>query len=111
MMLQQAVEQYRQVLSEEPGNKYAANNLGVALAELGQIKEAETALREALRVDTQDFILFNLALVLYRKYQETPEPSLREEVLALLQQYVQLAPSDQVAVQYLEKLKSDHQLH
>lgn len=109
-MLQQAVDQYRQVLSVEPGNKYATNNLGVALAELSQIEEAETVLREALRVDTQDFILFNLALVLYRKYQEAPESSLKEEVLTLLQQYVQLAPSDQVAVQYLEKLKPDLQL-
>ena len=109
MMLQQAVTQYRQVLSAEPGNKYAANNLGVALAELSQITEAETVLREALRVDTQDFILFNLALVLYRKYQQMPEVILKEEVVTLLTQYLRLAPSDQVAVQYLEKLKPDHQ--
>lgn len=107
MMLQQAIAEYRQVLAVEPGNKYAANNLGVALAELSQVKEAETTLREALRVDAQDFIVFNLALVLYQKYQETPQPAIKEEVVSLLRQYLQSAPSDQVAGQYLQILEQD----
>jgi Flp pilus assembly protein TadD len=69
-MLQQAITEYRQVLDVEPGNKYAANNLGVALAELRQVTEAEATLREALRVDTQDFILFTSAWCLYQSYQK-----------------------------------------
>ncbi len=106
-MLQRAITEYRQVLHVEPGNKYAANNLGVALAELRQVTEAEATLREALRVDAQDFILFNLGLVLYQSYQEDPRPPLKEEAATLLRQYLQFVPTDQVAVEYLQTLEQD----
>lgn len=103
--LHQASEEYRKVLSMEPGNKYAANNLGVALAELDQLEEAEEVLRESLRLDTQDFILFNLALVLYQKHLKTQQPELKHEAVTLIKQYLQLTPHDQVAVEYLEQWK------
>jgi len=103
--LQQAVEEYRMVLSFEPGNKYAANNLGVALAELNQFAEAETVLREAQRLDPQDFILFNLALVLRQRYQETQQRHIQKEAVALLKQYLRLTPYDDVAVEYLQELE------
>ncbi len=102
--LEQAVEEYRQVQAFEPGNKYAANNLGVALAELQRLDEAETVLREALRVDVQDFVLFNLALVLHRQYKNTQQSKLQNEVIDLLKRYLVLAPSDEVAQQYLQEL-------
>ena len=102
--LEQAVEEYRHVQSLEPGNAYAANNLGVALAELQRFDEAETVLREALRLDTQDFILFNLAMILQRQYTHSQEPALQGEAIELLQRYLELAPSDGVAQQYLQDL-------
>lgn len=103
--LYRAIEEYRRVLAMEPGNKYAANNLGVALAELNQLEEAENVLRESLRLDTQDFVLFNLALVLHQKYQETQQPELKQEAVALIKQYLRLMPHDQVAVEYLGELE------
>ncbi len=101
--LHQAIEEYREVLSMEPGNKYAANNLGVALAELDQSEEAEHVLRESLRLDTQDFIQFNLALVLYQKYAKTQHVELKREAVTLLKQYLQITPQDHVAGEYLKK--------
>ncbi len=101
--LHQAIEEYRTVLSMEPGNKYAVNNLGVALAELHQMEEAEKVLRESLRLDTQDFILFNLALVLLQKYQETRQSDLKHEAIELIKHYLRLMPHDHVAVKYLEE--------
>ncbi len=102
--LQEAIEEYRYVLSLEPGNKYAVNNLGVALAEFKQFDEAEQILREALRLDgAQDFILFNLALVLRQKYQKTQQIAFKNEMVALLTQYLKLAPSDEIAREYLKE--------
>jgi tetratricopeptide (TPR) repeat protein len=106
-MLQRAIEEYQSVLSIEPGNKYASNNLGVALAELSRLGEAEEVLRETLRVDSQDFTLFNLGLVLHQKYQKTQQPKFKNEAIALIQHYLELAPYDQVAADYLQKLKTD----
>lgn len=102
--LEQAVEEYRQVQALEPGNTYAANNLGVALAELRRQDEAETILREALRLDTQDFILFNLALVLHQQYKNMQQSDVQKEAIELLKTYLELAPSDRVAQQYLQDL-------
>ncbi|MCP4711066.1 MAG: tetratricopeptide repeat protein, partial [Planctomycetes bacterium] len=82
-MLEQAVEEYRRVLAIEPGNKYASNNLGVALAELHRSQEAEDVLREALRLDSQDFVLFNLGLVLYQKYQNGQQSETKAEAITL----------------------------
>lgn len=104
-MLQRAIEQYRLVLAEEPGNLYAINNIGVALAELNQQDDAEKSLRESLRVGQKDFILFNLALVLRQKYSEKKQPEIKEEAVVLLRQYLQFAPHDQLAKQYLEELE------
>ena len=103
--LQQAVDAYRQVLEAEPGNKYATNNLGVALAELRQIAEAETVLREALRLDAQDFMFFNLALILRVQYDQTRKPEQKEEAMQLLKHYLRIAPSDAVALKYLQELE------
>lgn len=103
--LQQAIDAYREVLSHEPGNKYAANNLGVAFAELRQFDEAEQTLREAVRLDAQDFILFNLALVLYEQYHQTQQPEKKREALEFLRQYLADAPSDQIAIEYLQKFE------
>ena len=61
-------------------------------------------LREALRLDTQDFILFNLAMILQRQYTHSQEPALQGEAIELLQRYLELAPSDGVAQQYLQDL-------
>ena len=102
--LELAVEEYRQVREFEPGNKYAANNLGVALAELGRFDEAEAVLREALRLDEQDFILFNLALILHQQQMNTQGSALQEEAIDLLKKYLKLVPADRVAQQYLEDL-------
>ncbi|MBD3309057.1 M48 family metalloprotease [candidate division KSB3 bacterium] len=106
--LHRAMTEYREVLALEPGNKYAANNLGVALAEFQRWEEAEAMLREALRLDTQDFTLFNLALVLRQRYRETQQPALRREAMTLIQDYLRLTPQDQVARQYLEELEYAH---
>ena len=103
--MQQAIDAYREVLSHEPGNKYAANNLGVAFAELRQFDEAEQTLREAVRLDAQDFILFNLALVLYEQYHQTQQPEKKREALEFLRQYLAVAPSDQIAIEYLQKFE------
>ncbi len=103
--LHQAIEEYRTVLEMEPGNTYAVNNLGVALAELNHLQEAEDRLRESLRLESRDFILFNLALVLYQKSDETGQEELKHEALALMEQYVNMTPQDHVAVKYLQEWK------
>lgn len=100
--LQQAIDAYREVLSQEPGNKYAANNLGVAYAELRRFDDAERTLREAVRLDAQDFVLFNLALVLDQQYQLTYQLEKKQDAIAFLQQYLALVPSDKVAIEYLQ---------
>ncbi len=104
--LEQALDEYRLVLTLEPGNKYAVNNLGVALAELKRFDEAETVLREALRLDaTQDFMVFNLALTLYQQDQQNPRAETKHEALTLLQQYLRSVPDDPVAQAYFQALQ------
>ena len=44
--LQRALQIYRQVLSAQPGNAYAANGVGAVLAELGDIGTAQRVFRE-----------------------------------------------------------------
>ncbi len=104
--LQRAVDEYHGVLSVEPGNAYANNNLGVALAEFNQWEEAEKILRESLRLSHRDFTLFNLALLLRQKYLETQRDEIKREAIDLMKQYLQLIPHDQVAMKYLEELES-----
>jgi Flp pilus assembly protein TadD len=111
--LRQAIDQYKQVLAIEPGNSYAQNNLGVALAELHQPEQAEQTLREALRVSNRDFTMFNLGLLLTRRYVSAPdetqhaeqETAFRTEALSLMQAYLRQIPHDTVAVQYLKELQ------
>jgi predicted Zn-dependent protease len=103
--LQQAIDEYRAVLSIEPGNVYANNNLGVALAEFNRSEEAEHVLRESLRLCPEDFILFNLALLLRQKYLDTQQLEIKQESIVLMKHYLQLTPHDQVAVEYLKELE------
>jgi predicted Zn-dependent protease len=107
--LQHASNEYRGVLDVEPGNVYANNNLGVALAEFRRYEEAERVLRESLRLSTQDFTLFNLALLLRQKYLNTQQLELKHEATTLMQHYLQLTPQDQVAVEYLKELEQPKQ--
>ena len=106
--LRRAIDQYQQVLDVEPGNSYAKNNLGVALAELQQSEQAERALRESLRLSERDFTMFNLGLLLARKhaltYDEAQRATLKTEALALINAYLHQIPHDAVAVQYVEEL-------
>lgn len=104
--LQRAMEEYRLVLAAEPGNGYAQNNLGVALAEANQFAEAEKCFREALRVEQRDFSCFNLALVLRQKYLDTKQADIKHEAVALMKQYLQFTPQDQAARKYLEELEA-----
>jgi predicted Zn-dependent protease len=104
--LQRAVDEYRTVLESEPGNAYASNNLGVALAELNRPAEAEATLREALRLANRDFTMFNLALLLYQKLLDTQQREVKEEALALLKDYLESMPEDEVARDYFEQLES-----
>jgi len=105
--LQQAIDAYREVLALEPGNKYAANNLGVAYAELRRFDEAEQTLREAVRLDSQDFILFNLALVLYEQYELTQRVEKKYEATELLKHYLAIVPLDSVAQEYLRAFEQE----
>lgn len=107
--LRQAIEQYRQVLDVAPGNSYAGNNLGVALAELRQAAEAERAFREALRVAGRDFTMFNLGVLLTRKAAITHDASekiqVQTEALRLITRYLHQSPHDTVAAQYAGELQ------
>jgi Zn-dependent protease with chaperone function len=106
--LYRARDLYQQALAAEPGNSYAHNNLAVALAELGQAEQAEHTLREALRISAQDFTMFNLGLVLVRQaavaVDAERKATLQAEALALLTNYLQLIPHDQVAAEYVRAL-------
>jgi len=106
--LRRAIDQYQQVLNVEPGNSYARNNMGVALAELQQAEQAEHALRESLRLSERDFTMFNLGLLLARKQARIQDPTqrtrLKTEALALMNTYLQHIPHDPVAAQYVEEL-------
>lgn len=103
--LQRAIQAYQTVLAAEPGNAYACNNLGVALAEVNRAEEAETTLREALRLSNRDFTRFNLAVVLHQKYRTTQQNALKPEILKLLKTYLNAIPHDQVARRYLQELE------
>ena len=103
--LRQAMTEYRTVLDFEPGNAYAHNNLGVALAELARYQEAEQVLRESLRVYQKDFVVFNLALVLRHQYLETQQTELKQEAITLMRHYLEMTPQDQVAMKYLQELE------
>ncbi|PIE33728.1 hypothetical protein CSA56_10400 [candidate division KSB3 bacterium] len=93
--------------NEQEGGANILTNLGVVYGELGKFDEAEDVLREALHVDEmQDFILFNLALVLRQKYQDTQCLTVRNEVVTLLNRYLRLEPSDDAAREYLRELTS-----
>ena len=104
--LQRAIHEYRSVLDLEPGNAYANNNLGVALAEFDRQEEAEKVFRESQRLSNRDFTLFNLALLLRQKYLDTQQPDIKHEAIKLMKHYLQLTPHDQVAMQYLEELEA-----
>ena len=104
--LQRAIDEYQAVSSVEPGNVYAQNNLGVALAEFNRMEDAEKTLRESLRLGNRDFTCFNLAMVLRQKYLTTQQVEIKHEAMILLKQYLQLTPQDQVARKYLEELET-----
>lgn len=104
--LNRAIHEYQTVLDIEPGNVYATNNLGVALAEFSRQEEAEKVLRESQRLSNRDFTFFNLALLLRQKYLETQQADIKHEAIRLMKSYLQLTPHDHVAMQYLEELEA-----
>jgi Flp pilus assembly protein TadD len=106
--LQRAIDEYRTVLAVEPGNAYARNNLGVALAELNRQTEAAAMLRESLRLSERDFTMFNLGLLLLQQYRKSGQDTLRQEAMRFIKAYVKQMPHDRVAVRYLEELQGSH---
>lgn len=64
--LADAAELYREVLLEEPGNKFAHYNLGLLAQNEGRLADAEASYRIALQTDPQYVpALFNLAIIRY----------------------------------------------
>jgi predicted Zn-dependent protease len=103
--LQRAISEYQTVLAVEPGNAYARNNLGVALAELNCQTEAAAMLRESLHLSERDFTMFNLGLLLSRQYRSSGRDTLRQEAMRFIKAYIKQIPHDHVAVRYLKELQ------
>lgn len=104
--LGKAEQAYRAVLELEPGNSHAHNNLGVVFAEVGRFDEAESAFREALRIESfGDIPIFNLGLLFEIRYRRTQQTLYRDQAVHYLQKYLKLHPKDPVAKEHLDKLK------
>lgn len=81
---------YRQLLEQEPGNKYALYNLGLLAQQSGNPAEAEQHYRQALAIDPQyGPALFNLAIL---RTEAAPE-----EAESLYRTTIEVNPADAAA--------------
>lgn len=85
-----AARTYRQVLVDDPANKFAYFNLGLIHHNAGRVKPAELNYRLAIHYDAKfEPALFNLAIVL--------TPSAPEEAESLYRRLIELKPNNGAA--------------